>query len=304
FEILMHQIQSVDKICQNFIDKPDCFQLDNLNLVRDDFKILMKKLQREMKSLSVNKIKVSCFGRTSNGKSTLMNAILSKELIPTGLGQTTSCFISIEGTDSDELSAVLTTEGGEEIECDIKSIHDLSSAFSDSKTSFGSIIRIKYPKKLCPLLDSDIILYDSPGIDDSDVSDYYIKKYCLDSDIFFYVCNSESSLMKIEKDFFLSVYRKIAKPNIFVLFNRWDQCIDSKDSELLVKQHREKISELQYQLKRADASNLDNMIYFISSKHSLDSKINGNFEDGSVLNKNFKQFEDFLGQTIKSNSIS
>ncbi|CAB1453149.1 unnamed protein product [Pleuronectes platessa] len=47
-------------------------------------------------------MKVAFFGRTSNGKSTVINALLRDRVLPSGLGHTTNCFLSVEGTDGDE----------------------------------------------------------------------------------------------------------------------------------------------------------------------------------------------------------
>ena len=47
-------------------------------------------------------MKVVFFGRTSNGKSTLINAILGDRILPTGIGHTTSCFLQVEGGDEHE----------------------------------------------------------------------------------------------------------------------------------------------------------------------------------------------------------
>lgn len=50
--------------------------------------------------------------RTSNGKSTVINAMLRDRVLPSGIGHTTNCFLSVEGTDDDK--AFLKTEGSEE----------------------------------------------------------------------------------------------------------------------------------------------------------------------------------------------
>lgn len=52
------------------------------------------------------------FIRTSNGKSTVINAMLHDRVMPSGIGHTTNCFLSVEGTDEDR--AYLKTEGSEE----------------------------------------------------------------------------------------------------------------------------------------------------------------------------------------------
>ena len=58
--------------------------------------------------LSRDHMKVVFFGRTSNGKSTLINAMLGDKILPTGIGHTTSCFLQVEG--GDEMDAFLLTD--------------------------------------------------------------------------------------------------------------------------------------------------------------------------------------------------
>lgn len=50
--------------------------------------------------------------RTSNGKSSVINAMLCDKVLPSGIGHTTNCFLRVEGTDGGE--AFLLTEGSEE----------------------------------------------------------------------------------------------------------------------------------------------------------------------------------------------
>ena len=58
--------------------------------------------------LSRDHMKVVFFGRTSNGKSTLINAMLGDRILPTGIGHTTSCFLQVEG--GDEIDPFLMTD--------------------------------------------------------------------------------------------------------------------------------------------------------------------------------------------------
>lgn len=52
------------------------------------------------------------FYRTSNGKSSVINAMLCDKVLPSGIGHTTNCFLRVEGTDGNE--SFLLTEGSEE----------------------------------------------------------------------------------------------------------------------------------------------------------------------------------------------
>ncbi|XP_073675326.1 mitofusin-2 [Garra rufa] len=62
--------------------------------------------------LSRRHMKVVFFGRTSNGKSSVINAMLWDKVLPSGIGHTTNCFLRVEGTDGNE--AFLLTEGSDE----------------------------------------------------------------------------------------------------------------------------------------------------------------------------------------------
>ncbi len=52
--------------------------------------------------LSRDHMKVAFFGRTSNGKSTVINALLRDKVLPAGIGHTTNCFCSVIGAGGEE----------------------------------------------------------------------------------------------------------------------------------------------------------------------------------------------------------
>ena len=47
-------------------------------------------------------MKVAFFGRTSNGKSTVINAMLTEKILPSGIGHTTNCFVTVMGCNGSE----------------------------------------------------------------------------------------------------------------------------------------------------------------------------------------------------------
>ena len=81
-------------------------------------------------------------------------------------------------------------------------------------------MELLWPRHLCPLLENNVILVDSPGVDIDGDFDKWIEDYCMDAEIFVLVVNAESTLMMREKTFFKKVADKITKPNILVLLNR------------------------------------------------------------------------------------
>ena len=58
-------------------------------------------------------MKVAFFGRTSNGKSTVINALLGAEVLPSGPGSVSSCFCFVQGRRDGSLKGKITANGRE-----------------------------------------------------------------------------------------------------------------------------------------------------------------------------------------------
>uniref|UniRef100_A0A4W5JZN9 Mitofusin 1b n=1 Tax=Hucho hucho TaxID=62062 RepID=A0A4W5JZN9_9TELE len=258
------------------------------------------KLQTIKDVLARRHMKVAFFGRTSNGKSTVVNAMLRDRVLPSGMGHTTNCFLSVEGTDANH--AYLKTEGSEE-EKSIKTVNQLGHALHmDQSLDAGCLVRVFWPKTKCALLRDDLVLVDSPGTDVTTQLDSWIDKFCLDADVFVLVANSESTLMNTEKHFFHKVNEKLSKPNIFILNNRWDASANEPEyMEDVRKQHTDRcVNFLVEELKVVDREQAPNHIFFVSAKEVLNSRMQraqGMPESGGALAEGFqerlKEFQSF-----------
>ncbi|XP_068203348.1 transmembrane GTPase Marf-like isoform X2 [Palaemon carinicauda] len=222
--------------------------------------------------LARDHMKVAFFGRTSNGKSTVINAMLGDKILPSGIGHTTNCFLQVEGVETSE--PYLTTEGSVEKQ-NIKGIGQLAHALCNNKLGDSSLVRIHWPKTRCSLLRDDVVLVDSPGIDVSESLDEWIDKHCLDADVFVLVANSESTLMNTEKNFFHKVSSKLSKPNIFILQNRWDMAASEPEFLNEVrKQHLERtIAFMKDELKVIQGQQAEQRIFFVSAKEVLQHRL-------------------------------
>ncbi|XP_037537875.1 mitofusin-1-like [Nematolebias whitei] len=256
-------------------------------------------------------MKVAFFGRTSNGKSTVINAMLRDRVLPSGIGHTTNCFLSVEGTEGDE--AYLTTELSNERRS-VSTVNQLAHALHmDPTLDSGSLVQVFWPKSRCALLRNELVLMDSPGTDVTLELDSWIDKFCLDADVFVLVGNAESTLMNTEKLFFHKVSERISKPNIFILHNRWDASVTEPDYILQVrKQHLDRcVSFLSEELRVVGPDEAEGRIFFISAKEVLTSRMQraqGMPETGGALAEGFHErlaefqrfertFEEFISQS-------
>ncbi|XP_068098490.1 mitofusin-2 [Hyperolius riggenbachi] len=245
-------------------------------------------------------MKVAFFGRTSNGKSTVINAMLWDKVLPSGIGHTTNCFLRVEGTDGSE--AYLLTDGSEE-KRSVKTVNQLAHALhQDELLDSGSLVSVMWPNSKCPLLKDDLVLMDSPGIDVTTELDSWIDRFCLDADVFVLVANSESTLMQTEKQFFHKVNERLSRPNIFILNNRWDASASEPEyMEEVRRQHMERCTSfLVDELGVLDRTQASDRIFFVSAKEVVNARIQkaqGMPEGGGALAEGFQvrmfEFQNF-----------
>ncbi|XP_030016238.1 mitofusin-1-like isoform X3 [Sphaeramia orbicularis] len=256
-----------------------------------------------------------CVGfRTSNGKSTVINAMLRDRVLPSGIGHTTNCFLRVEGTDGED--AYLTTEASNE-RMNVSTVNQLAHALHmDPTLDSGSLVRVFWPKSRCALLRDDLVLMDSPGTDVTLELDSWIDRFCLDADVFVLVGNAESTLMNTEKLFFHKVSERISKPNIFILHNRWDASVTEPEFiDEVRKQHLDRcVSFLAEELKVVSVDEAPQRIFFVSAKEVLSSRMQRaqgmpeTGETGGALAEGFHErlrefqmfertFEEFISQS-------
>ncbi|CAG5011450.1 unnamed protein product [Parnassius apollo] len=228
----------------------------------------VSKVQAIREVLKRDHMKVAFFGRTSNGKSTVINAMLHDKILPSGIGHTTNCFLQVEGSDTDE--AFLRTEGSEE-KLNVQSVSQLGHALCASRLQERALVHVHWPRELCALLRDDVVLVDSPGVDVTPNLDEWIDRYCLDADVFVLVANAESTLMVTEKNFFHKVSTKISQPNIFILNNRWDASASEPEYLDQVRtQHANRcVDFLSRELRVCTPKEAEERIFFISAKEAL-----------------------------------
>lgn len=224
--------------------------------------------------LSRNQMKVAFFGRTSNGKSTVINAILHDRVLPSGYGHTTGCFLQIQGNHTDEAYFEIM-KGGQGVEKKpLQSIEQDVNALNSEALEHSALVKIYWPVSKCPLLKYDVVLVDSPGVDVEDNLDEWIDEHCHDADVFVLVSNAESTLNNAEKKFFHRVSEKLSKPNIFILNNRWDSIAeDPKSMERVRGQHVNRAIEfLSDELKISSREESTRRTFFVSAKETLNKR--------------------------------
>jgi len=293
---------------------------------------LIAKKSNKIKMLSDrvarNYMKVVFFGRTSNGKSTSINAILQDKVLPSGMGHTTSCFIQVQKSPTGENFILRENENPDDPEnpqtptkrVDVNSINDLANALKRDHLQSDALLSVNWSSQKCPILKHDVKIVDSPGIDVTPDVDAWIQKYCMDADVFVMVANAESTIMQTEKQFFHRVANVVSKPNIFILINRWDMAWmyeeNPEDRAKVEKQHRDRSVEfLTNELGVCTSEEALERVFFVSSREALQIRLARNGDDKSAMSpmmningkmeryNNFLQFERKFSKCLSHHAV-
>lgn len=217
------------------------------------------------------KLEIVFAGNLSNGKTTLINCILNKKLLPTSIGSTTSSVAKIQ-------------RGNDEIIFNDKtydfSTDNLNKAINESK----GILEIKI--KDFPY--NNVVIVDTPGVDDIIVErEQKTFSYIPESDAVVMVFDASKGITMAEKNFLENKIVQSFKDKIFLIFNK----IDTISDEISISQLKNKLIE------EADVLKIYKNIYAISAKNHIQ---NDNEEAEYI---NFKKDLDMYLSTIDKNII-
>ncbi|OQR66741.1 transmembrane GTPase Marf-like [Tropilaelaps mercedesae] len=113
---------------------------DELGIIDPSDRVLVAAFRDKVRGirdvLARDHMKCVFFGRTSNGKSTVINAMLQEKILPSGLGHTTNCFLQVEGSKSGD--SYLTTEGST-VRQNVGSVQQLANALNGESLDHNAL---------------------------------------------------------------------------------------------------------------------------------------------------------------------
>ncbi|EDQ89711.1 uncharacterized protein MONBRDRAFT_25320 [Monosiga brevicollis MX1] len=280
----------------------------------------VNRCQQMIRSVTRESMKVVFVGRTSNGKSTTINAMLHTRVLPAGPGHTTNCFVTLQGSDQSKAYMQLP---GDPTPRDLKDVQSLTDALQQEHVlPPGQSVEIHWPRDQCHLLRDDVVILDSPGLDYDSDFDAWIDETTRDADVFVLVVNAVSTLSGAESGFFHSVCKTVAKPNVFVIFNQWDN-LDEDEADVtgVRAQHMSKARDLLVRdLGICSEAELSSRVFFVSSKEVLKSRAGSDSRTTSYTDpssavvpglnthqsraREFAAFEDKFEAVITSHAIA
>jgi small GTP-binding protein len=178
---------------------------------------------RQVESLAGrNDIEVVFSGTLANGKSTLINALLGRNLLPASLGATTGLVTTIEKGDG---KIVLVTDKGEKHSYPLEKA-SIESITQEQDSGTIEIFLEDFPYR-------GIRFVDTPGIDD--LSRYREERtidYVPLADTVVFVLDASKGMTAEEKHFFTDKILKANKDKIFIVLNKIDAVGEGEEVDL------------------------------------------------------------------------
>ena len=176
---LTEAIEEVRGVCNEFskeyLDKIPR-EPEEIRMLRDELKEMVDELKDELKKAVSEDIAIVFGGRTSSGKSSLINALLGESRLPVKKAQTTMCKIQVRPTAETEWSVemlgcekpVFSKMSKEDVKALLSKMSGKSNAAEREKLNIDShsVIQVNWPRHLCTLPEN-VVLIDTPGCSES-----------------------------------------------------------------------------------------------------------------------------------------
>jgi predicted GTPase len=198
-------------------------------------------------------MRVAIVGQFSSGKSTFLNAILSNNILPTGIIPVTSKINYIK-YGKDIRLAVSFKDGSEQF-YDVSSIATFTDSRSKNETDSIDYLTLYYPLDLL----KNIIFVDTPGLNSTSDADTETTKNILDNvDCIIWLTSAGNAAQKTEKDVVKEIINNYSAKSLCII-NQKDQ-LDETDLADVISHVNEQFG--QYFSK----------IEAISAKQALDAR--------------------------------
>ncbi len=213
-------------------------------------------------------------GEFKRGKSTFVNALLGKSILPMDVLPETATINAIMYSDEPMLKVIYNDGSEEEGDTSREFLQKFSAQQKSDLANKVKYIKIGYP---LDLLKNRVVLVDTPGVSDMDeqrcdVTYQFIPK----ANAVLFLLDANSPLKKTERDFIEQRLLPLGIDNIMFLLNKYD-CVDDEEEE-----DEDLLGDVQQRLTKAFSSSekkLKNVkVYPLSAKYALDGLEHSNMD--------------------------
>lgn len=268
----------------------------------------IKEDLQKVQEQATDKLVIQFVGAVDSGKSSLINALLREDRLPTSAGESTVCSFKIVTTEEEKWSIQLGEESEKKYGNDFEEIKQLCSQMCNSENrarreelriTAESVLQVNWPEKLCKTLPVNVVLYDTPGFGETKGVFEIVKESCKTANILVAVMETKTpSLVRIS-ELVNEAKKEDGVKYIFGVYTKWDEFMERRsrgnvpvDVEYLRRHHNQ---EFLREVYGRNAEEDEEEVFFVDVGfgESFDEKAESTGKEG------FRKFEKRLVECAK-----
>ena len=267
-------------------------------------KTSIHEIQQAANSLNAGTYRLMVMGDMKRGKSTLLNALIGENLLPSDVNPCTALLttlrygpekrVTLYFKDAERTPETISLET-------FKRDYTIDPAESkrletQNEEAFPHISRVvvEYP---LPLLQQGIELIDTPGLNDTEARNDQVLSYLSDAQAVLFVLNATQPFT-LDEQRYLNNYLKDSGLALFFIVNGWDriqsELIDPNNAEALAGAETRVRQLFQQNLQNYAAPEQDLRLFEVSALKALRARLKGQPLAGSGLPELLEGLDQFL----------
>lgn len=270
-----------------------------------------EQLKSQIKDLENGLFKLIVLGEFNHGKSTLINALLGQELLPSNLTPTTAFINKLIYGEQESIKLVKEDKSWETLSKEeFKENYTLLLDEREEQTEKYQIFQdIKYAVVSTPssLLKNSIMLIDSPGLNENEIRSKLSISFFQLSQAIIIILNPNAILSKKEKEFIEDNCHPGYMDHVFFIVNKFDKVRHREKDK--VRNHFKKYLSQFFVDDQGEFNETfyNQRVFFVSSKKALDARITGDTDKETLKESGIdefeKQLENFLISSYRITAI-
>jgi len=267
-------------------------------------KTSIHEIQQAANSLNQGTYRLMVMGDMKRGKSTLLNALIGENLLPSDVNPCTALLttlrygpkkrVTLHFKDAERTPETISLETfSAEYTIDPAESKRLEDQGEAAFPHISQVV-VEYP---LPLLQQGIELVDTPGLNDTEARNDQVLSYLGDAQAVLFVLNATQPFT-LDEQRYLNNYLKDSGLALFFIVNGWDrirtELIDPEDADALAGAEARVRQVFQQNLQDYTAPDRDLRLFEVSALTALRARLKGQSLDDSGLPKLLEGLDQFL----------
>lgn len=206
--------------------------------LRKEHPNLQQRIEQLIHKVENLKFHISVLGEFSTGKSSFINAILGEEILPTALEECTATITKISCSMTKDNECSVHFDDGTVKSVSLSSL-ETQLTFVNEDANNITEVAIKLGQIASPVLANDVVLVDTPGVNDKDkTGDAITNQWLPQSDAVIFLTHCEQSFKESEMQFLLEKVSAVDVSKFIFVIHAADLIDSDKDRRSLTERFK------------------------------------------------------------------